>query len=292
MRRIIFAAVALLVAGCGLAPASMGPSPTPSGAPLSQIELKYRLLAQVGAIAYCDPDSYPLGRLVTDTYVAQRLASIQATDGPPYQAILRHYSLTGTLTAAQQQMVYDDYKKLSALRLTAAGTRYEFDYSVGATGTKPPVRTRGSIDQYGSITIDSRVAAFFMCPICLAAGSMIDTLNGPVPVSQVRVGMMVWTSGPDGVKEAEPVLHVASMGGGPGFIVHLRLADGRQLWVSPHHPLPDGRRVGELVTGDQVDGSRVTLQQLVPSSAPTYDLLPGGPTGTYWANGILLGSTL
>jgi hypothetical protein len=291
VRRIVLAAVALLIAGCG-APASTGSSPTPSGSPLSQVELKYRLLAQVGPIAYCDPDSYPLGRLVTDTYVAQRLANIQATDGPTYQAILRHYSLTGTLTATQQQMVYDEYKKLSALRLTASGIRYAFDYSVGSTAAKQPVRTKGSIDRSGSITVDSRVAAFFTCPICLAAGSLIDTPNGRVPVAQLRVGMKVWTSGADGVRQAAPVLRVASMGGGPGFIVHLRLSDGRQLWVSPHHPLPDGRRVGELVTGDQVDASRVVLVQLLPSSAPTYDLLPGGPTGTYWADGILLGSTL
>jgi hypothetical protein len=154
------------------------------------------------------------------------------------------------------------------------------------------VRTKGSIDRSGSINVDSRVAAFFTCPICLAAGSLIDTPNGRVPVAQLRVGMTVWTTSADGVRQAAPVLRVASMGGGPGFIVHLRLADGRQLWVSPHHPLPDGRRIGELVTGDQVDGSRVVLGQLLSSSAATYDLLPGGPTGTYWADGILLGSTL
>ena len=27
-------------------------------------------------------------------------------------------------------------------------------------------------------------------------------------------------------------------------------------------------------------------------SSRTYDILPGGPTGHYWANGILLSSTL
>ena len=292
MRRIVFAAVALLIAGCGAIPASAGSTPTPSGSPFSQVELKYRLLAQVGPIAYCDPDSYPLGRLVTDAYVTQRLASIQAADGQTYQEILTHYKLAGTLTAAQQLQVYDDYKKLSALRLTAAGSRYAFDYSVGPAPSKQPVRTKGSIDHYGSITVDSRVAAFFTCPICLAAGTLIDTPDGPVPVTQIRVGMTVWTSGPGGTRQATPVLRVASMGGGPGFLVHLGLADGRQLWVSPHHPLPDGRRVGDLVRGDQVDGSRVVLDQLLPSAASTYDLLPAGPTGTYWANGILLGSTL
>jgi hypothetical protein len=292
MRRIVFAALALLIAGCGAAPASTGATPTPSGSPLSRVELKYRLLAQVGPIAYCDPDSYPLGRMVTAAYVAQRLASIQTTDGQTYQDLLTHYKLTGTLTAAQQQAVYDDYKKLSALRLTAAGSRYAFDYSVGTGANKQPIRTKGSIDQYGSIKVDSRVAAFFSCPICLAAGTLIDTPNGAVPVAQVRVGMKVWTLGPGGVRQAVPVLRVAGMVGGPGFLVHLGLADGRQLWVSPHHPLPDGRRVGELVRGDQVDGSRVVLDQLLPSAASTYDLLPAGPTGAYWADGILLGSTL
>jgi hypothetical protein len=292
MRRIVFAAMAVLIAGCGAAPVGTGTTPTPSGSPLSQVELKYRLLAQVGPIAYCDPDSYPLGRMVTAAYVAQRLASIQTTDGQTYQELLTHYKLTSTLTAAQQQTVYDDYKKLSALHLTAAGSRYVFDYSVGTGVNKQPIRTKGSIDQYGSITVDSRVAAFFTCPICLVASTQIDTPTGSVSVAQLQAGMTVWTSGPGGTRQAARVLRVASMTGGPGFLVHLGLADGRQLWVSPHHPLPDGRRVGDLVRGDQVDGSQVVLDQLLPSSAATYDLLPAGPTGTYWANGILLGSTL
>jgi hypothetical protein len=31
---------------------------------------------------------------------------------------------------------------------------------------------------------------------------------------------------------------------------------------------------------------------LVPYTSATYDLLPSGPTGTYFADGVLLGSTL
>src|SRR6266851_3459609 len=50
---------------------------------------------------------------------------------------------------------------------------------------------------------------------------------------------------------------------------------------------------GMLVWTDALDGSTVTLWELVPyAGARTYDLLPAGPTGTYWANGILLSSTL
>ena len=285
MRRILVAALALLIASCGTSPAA-------SGTPLSQVELKYRLLAEVGSIAYCDPDSYPVGRIVTAEYVQQRLASIQASDGQTYQDILNHYRLTGALTAAEQLIVYTDYKKLTALRLAISGSRYDFDYFVGQGPNRESVRTQGSIDSYGSIHVSSRVPSTFFCPICLTAGTLIDTPNGPVGAARLRVGTIVWTVGANGVRQAVPVLRIASTPGGPGFLVHLALVDGRELWVSPQHPLPDGRRVGDLVRGDEVAGSRVVLAQLLPSSEPTYDLQPAGPSGTYWANGILLASTL
>jgi hypothetical protein len=45
--------------------------------------------------------------------------------------------------------------------------------------------------------------------------------------------------------------------------------------------------------GDALDGSTITRWDLVPYSGDrTYDLLPSGLTGTYWAGGILLSSTL
>jgi hypothetical protein len=76
-------------------------------------------------------------------------------------------------------------------------------------------------------------------------------------------------------------------------MVHLVLEDGRELTVSPGHPTSDGRRVGELRTGDFLDGKRVIALELVPyAQAATYDLLPAGATGFYWADGTLLGSSL
>jgi hypothetical protein len=71
------------------------------------------------------------------------------------------------------------------------------------------------------------------------------------------------------------------------------LADGRELLVSPGHRTADGRPVGALRAGDDVDGSTVTRWELVSyAGGRTYDLLPAGATGHYWANGILLSSTL
>jgi hypothetical protein len=76
-------------------------------------------------------------------------------------------------------------------------------------------------------------------------------------------------------------------------MVHVVLADGRELLVSPGHRTADGRAMGSLHAGDELDGSRVTTWELVPySQGSTYDLLPAGPTGRYWANGILLASTI
>jgi hypothetical protein len=77
------------------------------------------------------------------------------------------------------------------------------------------------------------------------------------------------------------------------LMVHLRLADGRDLLASPGHRTADGRALGSLAAGDALDGSNITVWELVPyNGTRTYDLLPAGPTGTYWADGILLSSTL
>jgi hypothetical protein len=76
-------------------------------------------------------------------------------------------------------------------------------------------------------------------------------------------------------------------------VVHLVLADGRSLRASPSHPLADGRPLGALAPGDSVDGSTVVSAAREPyNGGETYDLLPSGPTGAYWADNILVGTTL
>jgi hypothetical protein len=62
---------------------------------------------------------------------------------------------------------------------------------------------------------------------------------------------------------------------------------------SRRRPLADGRLVGHLRAGDEVDGSSVVSAELVAySGGATFDLLPAGKTGAYWANGVLIASTL
>ncbi len=132
------------------------------------------------------------------------------------------------------------------------------------------------------------------CPICLAAATLIATPGGEVRVTEIKAGMVVWTAAADGTRIAAPVVEVGSISVPSGHVmVHLRLADGRELLASPGHRSADGRPLGSLGLGDELDGSKITLWELVPyAGSRTYDLLPAGATGTYWANGILLSSTL
>ena len=77
-----------------------------------------------------------------------------------------------------------------------------------------------------------------------------------------------------------------------GELLRIALADGRTVVVSPGHPTASGRLVGELVVGDPLDGSNIEAITAVAYDGFTYDLLPSGPTHTYFADGVLLGSTL
>jgi hypothetical protein len=281
----VLAAASLSLAACGGAPAT--------GSPLTQVQLKYRLLEQVGPIDYCDRDQYPLAREVTPDYVDQQLAYIRAHDPQVYQAILVHDLMSAPATDQQKLEVYNDYKQLTAVQLQADGDRYSFSYGVSQGADKVSIRITGTIDRLGSISIQSRTPFRLMCPICLAASTLIDTPGGQVPVSRLRPGMSVWTLNSAGHRQAGVVLEVGSTPAPAGHaVVHLALADGRQVWVSPGHPTADGRRVGDLAPGQAFDGSHVVVADRVPYSGSTYDLLPSGPTGAYWADGVLLISTL
>ena len=132
------------------------------------------------------------------------------------------------------------------------------------------------------------------CPICLAKDTLIDTPSGKVAVQNLQKGDAVWTVNSEGERVAGVVLEAAKTSvPATHQMVHVVLQDGRELFVSPGHPTADGRTVGELTVGDVLDGHKVTNVTLILYGEDyTYDMLPSGPTGFYWANGILLGSTL
>ena len=131
-------------------------------------------------------------------------------------------------------------------------------------------------------------------PACLSVGTQIDTPSGSVSVEDLKSGDIVWTVSRAGERIAAPLLRVShTLASSVHQVVHIVLSDGRELWASPRHPTGDGRLLGELGLGDLLDGASVTSVDLVPyAGSATYDLLPASDTGFYWANGILIGSTL
>ena len=271
-----------------------GSTTAPSGAPLTIDQLKFKVLDAAGPPAFCDPDFYPIARAGGEqASAAAQYPQIRA-DAELYNAIVEHEHLpSGDLDDGQKLTLYRAFKKLRALKLTPSGTGYGFAYT--AMTSSSFVAVQGTVRVDGAVTIAaSTPGSRPNCPICLAARTLISTPAGNVVVTSIRPGMVVWTMSADGHRVAALVFEVGSTPVPAGHLmVHLTLADGRQLWASPGHRTGDGRALGSLEIGDVVDRSRVSGWELVPYAGDrTYDLLPEGLTGTYWADGILLSSTL
>jgi hypothetical protein len=260
-------------------------------------QLKFKVLDAVGSPIYCDPDYYPIARLDGEkTNAIAKYPEIKA-DAELYSAIVAHENLpAGELTDDQKLVTYRAWKLLRALTLTQAGSDYSFSYRVlSKGGAASYLMVTGTVRADGVVTVSSRTPTGApMCPICLAASTLISTPDGAVRVTDVKPGMVVWTAAADGTRVAAQVVEVGSMEVPAGHLmVDLVLADGRELVASPGHPTADGRPLGSLAAGDMLDGSRIVLwEQVSYAGERTYDLLPAGPTGTYWADGILLSTTL
>ncbi len=276
------------------------PTPSPTVTPaapgaLTLAQLKYRLFDRFGRLWYCDPDFYPVARADETSLAEQRFPEIQK-DAEAFMAILAHLGYVPSATYSQDQKlaIYRDWKMLGALRLDPAGGSYHF-----AARFTPDGRTGslvdGTIDPAGRIVVASqRASGPPPCPICLARGTLIATPAGSLAIESLREGMAVWTTDPQGVRAAAVILAVGSMTAPADHrVVHLVLSDGRELRASPGHPLADGRPLGAVVPGETVDGATVVIAELVPYGlGKTFDLLPSGPTATYWADGVPLGSTI
>jgi hypothetical protein len=131
-------------------------------------------------------------------------------------------------------------------------------------------------------------------PICLSGDTRIGTPRGDISVKDAKDGMSVWTIDKRGQKTEAVIILTGKTPAPIGHkVVHLRLSDGRNLYVSSGHKIADGRKTGELKSGDTMQGATVLSVNLIPYTEEyTHDILPSGYTGKYFANGILLQSTL
>lgn len=132
------------------------------------------------------------------------------------------------------------------------------------------------------------------CPRCLAEDTKISTPKGEIPVQNVKEGDLVYSVNTNNQKITARVLRTVSLNVPENHqIINLKLKDGRSLQVSPNHPTADGKSADKLKAGDKYNDSIVvSVQKTKYTKDKTYDLLPDSDTGYYFANGILMGSTL
>jgi hypothetical protein len=256
--------------------------------------LKYRVLDQFPDFFFCDPDYYPIAREDAMVLAQQRFPELQANQ-EEFQVILSHTGLAGStsFTDDQKLLIYREHKKLNAIFFELVGDTYQFQIQTGTEGQQGSLIT-GMIDGSGSIEIVKQEQGFPSCPICLAAGTLIDTPQGFVRVEDLQVGDPVWTVNGSGERVSRPISRTSRVPVPANHqVLHVILNDGRELWASPGHPTADGRMLADLKGNDLLDGARVILIERLPYTGfATYDLLPSGETSFYWANGILMGSAL
>jgi hypothetical protein len=266
--------------------------PTLAGG-LPMAELKYKILEEYPDFFFCDPDYYPIAREDEMALALQAFPELQANEDE-FRAILSRVSLSGQtpLTDEQKLQIYREHKKLNAILFQPVDGKYQFQIQTGLEG-QPGTVISGTIDGSGAIDILQREEGFPTCPICLASGTWIDTPRGAVPVEMLQKGDLVWTQDEAGRRVIAYIVRTGHVRVPANHqMVHILLADGRELWVSPGHPTSDGRRLGDLQAGDILDGARISSLMLVPyNQAYTFDILPSGSTGFYRANGILMDST-
>lgn len=259
--------------------------------PHSAADLKFSVIDSVGEPLVCtgwgmpNPPFNPYGEF-------PRIAS----DLPTYSAILRREHLPPMiLSNSQIVLVYGDWLKLNAVQLTWDGGEYDFAMFPGprASGVMRN-EMAGKVDRFGHVYDVHQTSDIGGCPICLSPDSLIATPTGPMAVSKIEVGMHVWSVDGDGRRVDAVVSQTARRLAAPGSdLIRVVLGDGREVVASPPHQLADGRRVGGLDVGDQIDGAVISRIETVDDSFGfTFDVLPSGATGEYWVNGILMRSTL
>jgi intein/homing endonuclease len=115
-----------------------------------------------------------------------------------------------------------------------------------------------------------------------------------VPVEQLCKGISIWTIDESGQRVAVKVMDTVSTQATSLFqMARITLNDGRVVTASPGHPTVEGRVLGDYQAGDMLDGALIIMvERITYNGNVTYDILPSGSTGLYWANGVLLRSTL
>ena len=132
-----------------------------------------------------------------------------------------------------------------------------------------------------------------ICPICASPDTPIATPSGERTIGDLAVGDLVY-SVDRGAVTVVPIRQVGSTPASSHHVVRVTLRSGAVLEMSAGHPTGEGVPFGALRPGDAFDEiSHVRSVEVVryPHDR-TYDILPDSTSGTYFAAGAWVGSTL
>jgi hypothetical protein len=130
------------------------------------------------------------------------------------------------------------------------------------------------------------------CPICASPDTPISTPEGERPIADIQVGDLVYSVDHDAIRPVF-VTRIGRHRAENHHVVRVVTADGRTLEISAPHPTADGRLFGDLRPGSLLDGHVLESVEVIPYAHEyTYDILPASDTGTYFAAGMQIGSTL
>ncbi len=142
---------------------------------------------------------------------------------------------------------------------------------------------------------------------CMPNTARILTSQGEKQIDNIQIGDSVYTFNNIDGKFLAPIIQVNKILVQKDYIMtKITLEDGRSIQASPKHPIPIERDYAtssknqyeellfsEIKIGDHIDRTRVVFIEFVNYNGGfTYDILPAGESGYYWADGILVGSTL
>jgi hypothetical protein len=128
--------------------------------------------------------------------------------------------------------------------------------------------------------------------MCNSPDTPIATPDGERAIATLVPGDLVYSMN-HAALAVVPIAQVHRVAAEHHHVVRLTLDNGAVLEISPGHPLPDGRTIGDLVPGSRIDQARVVRSERVPyQHSHTYDILPASDSGSYVAGGVLIGSTL
>jgi hypothetical protein len=128
--------------------------------------------------------------------------------------------------------------------------------------------------------------------VCASPDTPIATPAGDRPISRLSVGDLVYSIH-RGQRVAVPLLEIRRRPVRNHRVIEVVLEGGERLQISAAHPTADGRSFGQLIAGDWLGGRLVVGVGVVAyRHEATFDIRPDSDTGTYFAAGALIGTTL